>query len=1612
MPPIRMTKEEYQAKYGVAPVFSSTIAPELQPAPRRMTKAEYDAEFRPELKAGGMNARSTELGNTLANIFGGLTNTVGGPIKPGGTYEKTLDRINEFNPAYQVPKMLFEGSQKMAKEGWAAIESKTPGELAGHTAGMAAGGVQAALSVPFGLFESATNLPGIKPIKEFLWGTEPDGEFKKKYGINPLPVIIGNKVGDIKPLQDLVAKYENAPEVAADITTVILGLFGEKMLRQPKLKTDVQAELQAAYDRAMKVTNRDPGTPPPPGSPPGNGPLASEPSQLPATRNERITQDTAKYIVDLKTGIGRATYTDEQIQKLNDSATRIAEVDGLAGTVDESGTINPILLRDAINRYENIRMGDVDKSLVKNLLIEEAKTRDTSVSLDEIASQLTEAANNPKFSGAFRDKLDGAIVSEIRGLSKKVDEGNKIALAEIHQAKINESTSVAKDYGTLSNNAKEWKKAKAFVYKTIVERNSQVQVPVNGRNYSIAEINAELGKYLQDIQLMKDLSGRKVEGGRLGKYGAGVAGNIAGLALGSAFGPLGGAIGSGFGGMVAKNLQGKQMAKTFGKQRGLPVEENAVLKQASLTIPDVKFEVPKDVPKTPEMEKVEKQIEKNVQAQKKAIKKGDFSLVATLKEIYKSLVKHLKDLINKIKETPNKEGGFARNPFAKEVVKTEGRNTYNVGLSSVKGRIRQAMDDLADQADALIKEGKFDEAQKLFDKITTQAQRTIQNRFRGTGIEIKMKGTGFGVFEGNPEPNIDFTAMVKPGQDDLFHQVLTDLANKDFLQKSFLTHRPIEVDAKLGIIDKAKGIKNEPYLNFTFEKPLELKDVQKVNQILEQVGLEAMTLKDGNRQLDLLHLTEYNGIDYEKFIKQAGDFAENLNREGFRGEVKRGVSQTRFVGSETSGATTTFKRSSSDFYKKNKEYINPEINSKVLDAIKYRKEISTGELESIVNSGDISPTEKAVFKEVLDSLKGQASSKAVKADIRGPQEEISFLKDGRADRVSLLTIDNVKVGNEIKTKGDNYIITKVLKDGEFEAVPNNKIFPNETGYLSADLGYKPAPNGKSRVYKSEDVKSFSIPGKETSSKIKAKEITPGKIKTAEIQSRLRGKLLTLEPKVVEKYSEYGFSNLNSNFDSYKSVVFDSNLKHGRGKNHFEAEGMFGHGRYAMDYTTNKGGHKGGIASIGEIQSDVFQDSATVAHIKNFLSKEAEKLKSVIFNEEQTIKHHQNQIEIYQDAIKNWKKGEFPSSKESMKKSIKDYSDSLEGSRIIIENSKKELAELEKQGVNKDKQLLIDQFTNFARGDKYRDRLVQETINYINKTEKPKEILLPSPSTVAKIEGFAGGDDFAPYEIIEGGNGRVGRDAEDLIPGNLIDYGGEEMMVVDVQAQGRGWGGPPPTNIVVAPKDKVNKFLLSDFIQDEINYKLEEVNSEIDKLFPGENAQITTKQVDKILNKDIDDWALEKELRNILENDSPMTREELKGKVEQRITDSENENGWENLTSIYGEDQVFGHEKNRYDTEVYIVEDGTTPESFGQPNSYSSNLENISDIDTDIKLAKEQFDSTQMGVLENYYKIQDEFIPKLEKIIGKKIESVEDGSGNTWWKIDPNDWDMFIKNMVF
>jgi hypothetical protein len=55
MPPVQMTRQEYESKYGVKPVVTSAAEFDTAPAPIRMTRAEYNATYRPQTQTFGQD---------------------------------------------------------------------------------------------------------------------------------------------------------------------------------------------------------------------------------------------------------------------------------------------------------------------------------------------------------------------------------------------------------------------------------------------------------------------------------------------------------------------------------------------------------------------------------------------------------------------------------------------------------------------------------------------------------------------------------------------------------------------------------------------------------------------------------------------------------------------------------------------------------------------------------------------------------------------------------------------------------------------------------------------------------------------------------------------------------------------------------------------------------------------------------------------------------------------------------------------------------------------------------------------------------------------------------------------------------------------------------------------------------------------------------------------------------------------------------------------------------------------------------------------------------------------------------------------------------------------
>ncbi|MBK9580265.1 MAG: hypothetical protein IPO40_24635 [Fibrobacteres bacterium] len=349
--------------------------------------------------------------------------------------------------------------------------------------------------------------------------------------------------------------------------------------------------------------------------------------------DERGVKNVVNEIAKIEDKYGKTRNANLYSKNVDASRERIAQSNVLDGAVDTDGVIRTKTPGGVIDQYKAQTIDGLE-DVVRKGLIESKETIPTAM----VRQALVREVGRSGLEGADLVTALKKIDKEMEGLNVRIKGSSIVDLRYLHDNKI----ATTKNINYLTPPEKStYRKAIARAYKTLVEENSQ-KVDVKG-------INKELATYYDDIKRLERLDGARAEGGRLGKYTASMAGTLIGGAAGSAGGGIGAAVGGIVGGEAAAALKGLGMSRTFkGGGKGLP--KSAVLEKARLSIPDKAIKAKAGIPKTKEITKLEKDIAKNVTDQKKAIAKGDFALVAALKEVYTALVEELKKAIKYLNE--------------------------------------------------------------------------------------------------------------------------------------------------------------------------------------------------------------------------------------------------------------------------------------------------------------------------------------------------------------------------------------------------------------------------------------------------------------------------------------------------------------------------------------------------------------------------------------------------------------------------------------------------------------------------------------------------------------------------------------------------------------------------------------------------------------------------------------------------------------------------------------------------------------------------------------------------------------------------------------------------
>lgn len=731
------------------------------------------------------------------------------------------------------------------------------------------------------------------------------------------------------------------------------------------------------------------------------------------------------------------------------SRQRIAESNVLVDTVGTDGKITPEGIQSAVEKYKAQTI-DGAEGVVRTNLANEGAT----VNINEVVKFLRDSISASKLPmGDIGTALKSGVQAQVAGLMRKADEFGNIKLTDIHDAKINEASHI--NFQTPPETAT-YRKAIAAAYKKIVEEKSSTNV---------REVNAELSKYYGDIQRIENLRGRRVAGGKIGKYTAQIGGNIAGGLVGHAFGPLGSAVGTVVGGEVASAIKGKQMASTFGKDTGTRLAKSPILesakqqaaqpKKVDLTIPDKKIGAGKSVTKTKEILKIEKNIRDNVEAQKKAIKAKDFSLVAQLKETYTVLVESLKNAIQKMKSLPRNRG-MIKNPLStspkagKQQVKhiqsvpSKDTTTSTGNLSSKKIPTNRG----------------FIAAYKETGDLTTKLLKDLEGK---TTVSKQY------ILDATNRPEL------KQTEKDVIRAVLEGEGDKinvaDFANKVKAELLPLKVNStRTEQITRAKAKKELEKIGVHFEKDMsgEANMVDKNGDFLEYDSLDSRTKKlvdvatgdaetfadmsSGSAKYESVSLPDstrgniknYFEHIYESPIKtSAGD-------THFAGRTKNYFGHTR-IEDMADDKTRRVIEVQSDLYQKGN--LEKEVPTETIDEGMYFTKDENGrgyarpikdrvaELSKLAQYSN--PT--AHFRMVREEIK--RASQDGKTKLQFPTGETAMKIEGLGDShgwvlptdrtATPLKPEQLKIGGEIQQMHDfdKWIITDVLGDGKFKAVP-------------------------------------------------------------------------------------------------------------------------------------------------------------------------------------------------------------------------------------------------------------------------------------------------------------------------------------------------------------------------------------------------------------------------------------------------------------------------------------------------------------------------------------------------------------------------------------------------
>lgn len=274
------------------------------------------------------------------------------------------------------------------------------------------------------------------------------------------------------------------------------------------------------------------------------------------TKIQRVTQGRRKELDKLDSYATLDKVTQKAKDKGFDVKEFVANSDLLDASVDKTGTISTKGEGQAVEKVQNF-INKNGEDVVNKILEKEGVSIDPSA----LESELKKSVMSSGLQGSNLTKALREVESDMAGYAMRADKDGRIPLTVIHNAKVDKYSNI-----NFMTDPSTQKTAK------VIAKKLKELVETNTNSADVKALNKELSQYYTVIDYLEKLDGKKVDGGKLGKYFA----KTVGAMVGGHFGPLGAIIGA----ETAGGIKGSNLSKTLNGKTGVELKSSQMMKDA------------------------------------------------------------------------------------------------------------------------------------------------------------------------------------------------------------------------------------------------------------------------------------------------------------------------------------------------------------------------------------------------------------------------------------------------------------------------------------------------------------------------------------------------------------------------------------------------------------------------------------------------------------------------------------------------------------------------------------------------------------------------------------------------------------------------------------------------------------------------------------------------------------------------------------------------------------------------------------------------------------------------------------------------------------------------